>query len=155
MAHLYDSDQDDSAIDMDEDLPAAGTAGAADVQLGLSVDGANTHAAACTSTADAEAAIGTEAAAPSDMLAEPRTDTAMLSSQEQTAPNTVVHAVGLAPNPSSSTAEAEAVARLPPTASAQHATEQALASALTASRLASNSAASPSVICSTSGTLLV
>lgn len=122
MARLYDSDQDDSADDMDQDLPAAGAVGAADVQLGLSVDGANTHAAACTSTADAEAAIGTGAAAPSDVLAEPRTDTAMLSSQEQTAPNTVLQAVALAPNPSSSTAEAEG-ARPPPTASAQHATE--------------------------------
>lgn len=152
MANLYDSDQDDSADDTHGDLLAAGAAGSADAQLGLSVDGANTHAAACTSTADAEAAIGIGAAAPSDVLAAPRTDTAMLSSQQQTAPNTVLQADTLAPKPSSSTAEAEAAARLPASASVQHAhaTEHALASALTASRLASNSAASPSVICSTS-----
>lgn len=80
MANLYDSDQINSTDDTDEYLPAAGDAGAADAQLGLSVDGANTHAAACTSTADAEAAIGTGAAAPSEMLAASRTDTAMLSS---------------------------------------------------------------------------
>ncbi|KAA6417118.1 MAG: hypothetical protein FRX49_12923 [Trebouxia sp. A1-2] len=92
MANLYDSDEDDSADDADGDLPAAGAAGAADAQLGLSVDGANTHAAACNSTADAEATIGTGAAVPSDVLAAPRTDTAMLSSQQQTAPSTVLQA---------------------------------------------------------------
>ncbi len=92
MAHLHDSDQDDSGDDTDGGLPAASASGTADAQLGLSVDGANTHAAACPSTADAEAAIGTGAAAPSDVLAEPHRETAMLSRQEQTAPNTVLEA---------------------------------------------------------------